>query len=186
KSKEIAKKAKPPEKSKEIAKKAKPPEKSKEIAKKTKPPEITIPESVFGAFHETEHEKMQLHEKGFRIEDVGGYKARLLALRDRLRGNVSTMADAALNKNRMDNEVENSTMPIHMADVGSDNFEQEQTLVFMQSEHGLLDLVNEALERIKDGTYGICEDCGSRIPKVRLNFLPYVATCVKCADKAGE
>lgn len=112
------------------------------------------------------------------------YKERLLALRSRLRGDVNQMADAALRKNRMDGGGEISSMPIHMADLGSDNFEQEFTLSLLENEEGTLDLIELALERIEDGTYGECDECGSRIPKARLNALPYAPHCVKCAGLA--
>ena len=112
------------------------------------------------------------------------YKERLLALRARLRGDVSQMAEAALRKNRMDGGGEISSMPIHMADLGSDNFEQEFTLSLLENEEGTLDLIELALERIEDGTYGDCDECGSKIPKARLNALPYAPHCVKCAGIA--
>ena len=111
------------------------------------------------------------------------YKERLLALRARLRVDVSQMADAALKKNRSQANGDLSSMPIHMADIGSDNFEQEFTLSLMQSEEGTLDLIETALERIEDGVYGQCEECGVRIPKTRLNAIPYATMCVKCASE---
>lgn len=111
------------------------------------------------------------------------YKERLLALRSRLRGDVSQMADAALNKNRIQSNGDLSSMPIHMADLGSDNFEQEFTLGLMEAEGGTLMQVEAALERIEDGTYGTCEECGVKIPKKRLNALPYASMCVKCATE---
>ncbi len=120
-------------------------------------------------------------EKKLSADDLNGYQKTLQLLRARLRGDVTTMADNALNKNRMEASGDLSTMPIHMADVGTDNFEQEQTLSFMQSEHGILNMVDDALERIKDGTYGVCEGCECRIPKARLNAIPYAAKCVQCA-----
>lgn len=109
------------------------------------------------------------------------YKERLLLLRARLRGDVSQMADAALNKNRIDGGGDQSTMPIHMADLGSDNYEQEFTLSLMETEEGTLDAIEMALERIEDGTYGQCDECGVKIPKTRLNALPHTPLCVKCA-----
>ncbi len=128
--------------------------------------------------------KADTPEKKLTPAEIEAYKVKLLQMRDRLRGNVSTMTDAALNKNFLEASGEFSGMPIHMADIGSDNFEQEQTLSFMQSESGILSEVEEALRRIKDGVYGICEGCGCRIPKVRLNFLPTASMCVKCAEIA--
>jgi DnaK suppressor protein len=111
------------------------------------------------------------------------YKERLLALRARLRGDVSQMADAALKKSRLDQGAEQSTMPIHMADLGSDNYEQEFTLSLMENDEGTLEAIELALERIEDGTYGQCDECGVKIPKARLNAIPYAPTCVKCAEQ---
>jgi len=111
------------------------------------------------------------------------YKERLLALRARLRGDFDQMADAALKKSRSEANGDLSSMPIHMADIGSDNFEQEFTLSLMESEEGTLGLIETALERVEDGTYGQCEECGARIPKKRLNAIPYATMCVKCASE---
>lgn len=111
------------------------------------------------------------------------YKELLLAMRARLRGDVHAMADAALNKTRAEASGDLSLMPIHMADVGTDNYEQEFTLSLMQNEEGVLELVESALERIEDGDYGICTECQGRIPKTRLSAIPYTPHCVKCAGK---
>ena len=99
------------------------------------------------------------------------YRERLLALRARLRGEVHQLADNALRGAGGDH----STMPIHMADLGSDTFEQDFTLQLME--------IDDALDRMDEGTYGECEACGSKIPKLRLEALPFVSLCVKCAEK---
>jgi RNA polymerase-binding protein DksA len=110
------------------------------------------------------------------------YRDRLVALRARLRGDVNQLADAALKKNG--NVTGNiSSMPIHMADIGTENFDQEFTLSLMQTEESTLEAIEAALERIEDGTYGTCEECGVKIPKARLNAIPYATTCVKCAEQ---
>jgi DnaK suppressor protein len=126
--------------------------------------------------------------EGFRPEkndmkkvEIKVYKERLLSLRARLRGDVSQMADAALKKSRSEANGDLSSMPIHMADIGSDNFEQEFTLSLMENEGDALAQIEAALERIEEDTYGECEECGAKIPKARLNAIPYTALCVKCA-----
>ena len=88
------------------------------------------------------------------------YRTRLLDLRVRLCGEMGRMADAALSQNRS----ETSSLPIHLADLGSDNFEQELTLSLVGSEKEALDQIEFALGRIADGSYGKCEDCGNRSP----------------------
>ncbi|NLY99580.1 MAG: TraR/DksA family transcriptional regulator [Pirellulaceae bacterium] len=115
--------------------------------------------------------------------EMNVYRERLLALRARLQGDVSQMANSALNKNRSESNGDLSSMPIHMADLGTDNFEQEFTLTLMESGGGTLQLIESALERIEDGVYGQCEECGARIPKTRLNALPFATMCVKCASQ---
>jgi DnaK suppressor protein len=90
---------------------------------------------------------------------------------------MGQMADAALNQSRS----ESSSLPIHLADLGSDNFEQELTLSLVGNEKEALDKIEFALERIADGSYGKCEDCGKKIPESRLEAIPYAAVCVQCA-----
>lgn len=110
--------------------------------------------------------------------DMKVYRDRLLLLRSRLRNDVTSMADAALGHEGS----ENSSMPIHMAELGSDNFEQEFTLSLLATEEGTLELIENALRRIENKTYGKCETCGGAIPKTRLNALPHTPVCVKCAS----
>jgi len=114
--------------------------------------------------------------------DRNVYKERLLALRARLRGDVTTLADAALRKARSESSGNLSSMPIHMAELGSDNFEQEFTLSLVETEEGTLQAIESALERIEDGTYGKCTSCGGVVPKTRLNAIPYTSLCIKCAE----
>ncbi len=115
--------------------------------------------------------------------EFAAYKEQLLTLRARLRGDVSKMADAALKKSRSEANGDLSSMPIHMADVGSDNFEQEFTLSLMENDGGTLTQIETALERIEEGTYGQCEECGVKIPKSRLNAIPFATLCIHCAEE---
>jgi RNA polymerase-binding transcription factor DksA len=115
--------------------------------------------------------------------DFKVYKTTLEAMRSRLRGDVSTMAEAALRKTRSEASGDLSSMPIHMADIGSDAFEQEFTLSLMASEEGTLEQIEHALERIRARTYGVCEGCGGVIAKKRLEAIPFASLCIRCAEK---
>jgi DnaK suppressor protein len=106
-------------------------------------------------------------------------RKRLLDLRGRLRGEITQMSEAALNLNRQ----ETSSLPIHLADLGSDSFEQELTLSLVGNEKEVLKQIEFALERIEEGAYGKCEECGKKIPEPRLEAIPYAALCVNCAAK---
>jgi len=93
------------------------------------------------------------------------------------------MTDAVLEKTPMQASGDLSALPIHMADVATDNFEREFTLTLMESKDRTLEQIEEALERIEDGIYGVCEECGAKIPAARLNALPYAVLCVRCAAR---
>lgn len=118
--------------------------------------------------------------------DVKVFKTALESLRARLRGDVSTMADAALRKTRSEASGDLSSMPIHMADIGSDAFEQEFTLTLMASEEGTLEQIEQALDRIRAKTYGTCEDCNGVIAKKRLEAIPFASLCIRCAEKQEQ
>jgi RNA polymerase-binding protein DksA len=114
--------------------------------------------------------------------ELKGFKEQLLALRARLRGDITQMADAALNKNG----THASAMPIHMADIGSDASEQEFTLSLMENDEGTLGSIELALEKIEEGTYGRCEECEGEIAKQRLQAIPYAVHCIRCATHIQE
>jgi DnaK suppressor protein len=111
------------------------------------------------------------------------YRDRLLDLRARLRGDVTSMTHSALRKGDTNG---NSTMPIHMAELGSDNFEQEFTLSLLANEEDRLGMIETALQRIEEGGYGQCEQCDGVISKTRLNAIPYTQMCIKCAESRDQ
>ena len=115
--------------------------------------------------------------------EIKVFKTSLEQLRARLRGDVTTMADEALRKTRAEASGDLSTMPIHMADIGSDAYEQEFTLELMATEEDTLELVEQALERIRTRRFGVCEECGGIIAKKRLEAIPFAAMCIRCAEK---
>src|SRR6187200_3173933 len=112
-----------------------------------------------------------------------GFKNLLLGLRARLRGDVTAMANIALGKTRAESSGDLSSMPIHMADLGTDAFEQEFTLSLIEHDGSALEQIEHALERIEDGVYGVCTECEAKIRKARLEVLPHTPHCVNCAEK---
>lgn len=105
------------------------------------------------------------------------YREQLLALRARLRGDVNQMVDVAFTENGA------TRMPIHMAELGSESFDRELALKLLGSERNALDLIESAIARLDDGSYGRCVTCGARIPRSRLEAIPYAAQCVRCASE---
>lgn len=114
--------------------------------------------------------------------DTEYFKKVLLEKRMEILRNVNEFEDEALKKSRLDAAGDLSSMPIHMADIGTDNYEQEFALGLMDSERKLLREIDDALERIEQKTYGICEGTGKRIPKARLKARPWARYCVEYAE----
>jgi RNA polymerase-binding protein DksA len=109
------------------------------------------------------------------------FKQMLLEKRREIIGDVNEMEDEALKKPRLDAAGDLSSMPIHMADIGTDNYEQEFALGLMDSERKLLKEIDDALERIGHRVYGICEGTGKPIAKARLQAQPWARYCVEYA-----
>jgi DnaK suppressor protein len=114
-------------------------------------------------------------------EELETFRKILLDLRSRLRGDLVQMTDEALRRDQPDASGNLSNVPLHMADVGTENYDQEFTLGLIENEQETLEQVNEALERLRHGHYGRCEECGEPIAKPRLQALPYTRHCIQCA-----
>lgn len=95
---------------------------------------------------------------------------------------MTQMEDGALNKDRS----ATTNMPNDMAELGTDNFDQELTLSLLGSDKDALDQIDGALKRIEEGSFGQCEECGMKIPEPRLEAIPYAALCVQCASQQEE
>jgi DnaK suppressor protein len=106
------------------------------------------------------------------------FKKVLLAKRSELLNNVNHMEDEALRKS-LQSSGDLSSMPIHMADLGSDNYEQDLAVGLMDSERQMLHEIDRALDRIDHGTYGICEETGKPISRARLEAMPWARYCIE-------
>ena len=109
------------------------------------------------------------------------FKQLLLEKRREILKNVNEIEDETLKKSRLDATGDLSSMPIHMADLGTDNYEQEFVLGLMDGERKLLHEIDDALQRIEEGTYGVCEATGKLIQKARLEAQPWARYCVEYA-----
>lgn len=113
-------------------------------------------------------------------DEYAPYKKLLLSLREKLVGKVDYMQEETLKKSRQDASGDLSNVPIHMADVGTDNYERELMIELMQNGEDGVRNIDDALERIEEGTFGICEACEKKINKERLKAVPYASLCINC------
>lgn len=137
---------------------------SKKLAVKKKPALVYTKTSEYLSDQEVEH-----------------YKQLLLSKMQEIVGDVNSIEDEALKKSRLDASGDLSSMPIHMADIGTDNYEQEFALNLLDSERKMLREIIDALQRIEDGTFGVCEVTGRGISKERLEARPWARYCIEYA-----
>ena len=93
------------------------------------------------------------------------YKDRLLVLRARMTGDVNQLQENSLRKSRSEANGDLSSMPIHMADIGSDNYEQEFSLSLMENEGAALERSRRRWIGSKRGLTGPARSAGRRFPR---------------------
>lgn len=112
--------------------------------------------------HELERQKDSLTLEISRLEQTG--------IGDTLAGATSELS-------RYDN---------HPADLGSETFERGKDIALRDNAHVLLEAVEHALEKMKDKTYGQCDECNAVISSERLEALPWATLCIDCQRDADE
>lgn len=121
-------------------------------------------------------DKLRKVKTGLGKRDLSYFQALLLERRAEIIGDVQ-----GLEASRSGGAGEISHMPLHMADVGSDNYEQEFTLGLMESERKTIIEIDEALQRIVKGYYGVCVESGIPIGRPRLEAKPWAKYCIEVA-----
>ena len=115
--------------------------------------------------------------KKLNSRDLESYKLLLTQLRREMSGDISDLEADAFSTDGDRLSVDNP------ADIGSESFAQEFSLELLQRDEATLVEIDEALDRVKTGTFGLCEGCEELIPKVRLNAVPHARFCVECQRK---
>lgn len=100
----------------------------------------------------------------------------LLTIRESLSGQMTALRDESLAREPADNTVED----------GTDAFERQVSLNLVSSEHDEVVAIDDALRRLDEGTYGVCEECHDPIEKARIKALPFVRLCVKCQSDSEK
>lgn len=111
--------------------------------------------------------------------DTKKYEKLLLAELEHLSTGIKKIEKNAL----QDYAGENTVDPMDFAEAGTDSFDRDTALNIASGESKWLRKVNDALLRIKEGTYGVCEGCESDIPKKRLEVFPSARFCVECQSR---
>ena len=122
--------------------------------------------------------KPKKNQAGLNARELEHFRELLLDKRRELVGDMSHMEREAL---RSASGTNLSNLPMHMADMGTDNYEQEFTLGLVEKERVLLREINQALAKIQDGSYGMCEGTGKPINKIRLEAQPWARFSIEHA-----
>ena len=128
------------------------------------------------------HRKVRSH---LSTKELREFKELLLEKRSELAGDVRRLTSEALHRGA-EGERDHGVMPIHMADLGSDNWEQDFTLGLLANEEAVVREIDEALARIEDRTYGICIATYKPIEKARLLAKPWAKYCIEHARLREE
>jgi RNA polymerase-binding transcription factor DksA len=118
-------------------------------------------------------------------KELEEYRALLHAKRRQLVGMLNGMEDEALRSSGGNL----SNMPVHMADMGSDVYEQDFTLGMAETERAIVNEIDAALQRIEDKTFGVCQMTGKPISKARLDAKPwakYTIEAERIAESSGS
>jgi YteA family regulatory protein len=108
------------------------------------------------------------------------FRKKLITEKDRLEEEIRASNRFNMEEPLTDSVQELSAYDNHPADLGSETFEREKDLALWNNTHELLQRINEALDHIDKGIYGVCEDCGGAIDLERLEAIPYTTLCIHC------
>jgi len=122
-------------------------------------------------------------KKKFTKSDLKDFKKIVLKKKEEVLGDLKHIADDTLRKSQKEASGDISGYTYHMADVATDNYDREFSLGLASGERKSLYELDDALKRIEEGTFGICDNCKSFITKVRLRAVPSARLCIKCQQK---
>ena len=99
---------------------------------------------------------------------------------------LDDMENLSLGENDNNNTTELSNYDNHPTEIASELFDVEQQMALKKLQASQVDQIERAKEKIKEGTYGICEGCGKDIDPARLELLPHARFCIDCAREQDE
>jgi len=123
-------------------------------------------------------------KKGYSKTDLERFKKIIMDKRKEILEELESLKATMMDVTTGQYEIENSTYSLHM-EQGTDAMEREKTFLFASREGKFLNYLDDALQRIENGTYGFCSECGNLIDKERLEAVPHAHQCVKCKMKKG-
>jgi len=116
-------------------------------------------------------------------KDTLEFKKLILRRKEEVNEEIKHISEDTLKKSQKDASGDISGYTYHMADVATDNYDREFSLGLASKDRKSLYELEDALKRVEEGTYGICQDCKCLIAKTRLRAVPQARLCIKCQEK---
>jgi RNA polymerase-binding transcription factor DksA len=116
-------------------------------------------------------------------EALERFRGELFKLGREMKGSASDLREEALRKVGGEASGSLSNLPMHLADLGSDVYEEGIALSLLENTDQRLEEIGAALDRLDNGTYGRCDVCQREIPMERLEAIPYAGQCIDCARR---
>ena len=111
------------------------------------------------------------------------FKKLLLNEKAKIINEIKNLASENLSATQRDSSGDLSGYSLHMADVGTDNFQREFALGLVSNEQAIVYQIDSALKAIDEGTYGKCGGCDQTITEARLKAVPFAKLCITCKEK---
>ncbi|MBI4845949.1 MAG: TraR/DksA C4-type zinc finger protein [Candidatus Omnitrophica bacterium] len=111
------------------------------------------------------------------------FRKMLVSLREKVSEEMRQLGGGSLRQSQREASGDLSAYTFHMADVASDSFDRELTWDRASVEQKVIFFIDEALKKIEEGSYGVCEGCSKKIGKERLKAIPYANFCRQCKEK---
>jgi RNA polymerase-binding protein DksA len=110
------------------------------------------------------------------------FKKLLIKRKEEINEEINHISSDTLKQSQKEASGDISGYTLHMADVATDNYDREFSLGLASNERDVLHRIDAALQKIKDGSFGFCEECDKAISKTRLKAVPYAKLCIKCQE----
>ena len=116
-------------------------------------------------------------------KDTSYFKKLLLKKRKELMEQMDFIKEAEMEATVKEASGDHSAYAFHMADQGTDTMEREKNFYYAQRDGRLLYHIDQTLERIEKGTFGLCQNCNNPIDRERLTAVPHARLCIECKSK---
>jgi DnaK suppressor protein len=122
-------------------------------------------------------------KKKFNKKELAEFKKLILKRKEEILEGIEHISEDNLKKSQKEASGDISGYTYHMADVASDSYDREFSLGLASQERKMIYELDDALKKMDEGAFGVCEDCKAIITKIRLKAVPYARLCVKCQEK---